>query len=148
MARVIILTPKQFLFKTVVPVRITDINYGNHLGNDKVLSIIHEARVQFLAHLGGSELDIMGSGLIMADAAIQYRSECFYGTKIEILVAVNEISTSTFDMIFLLRDSENSKEIARAKTGMVCFNYAEKKVIKIPEMLKSVIGLSNHTIEK
>jgi len=148
MARVTILTPKQFLFKTVVPVRITDINYGNHLGNDKVLSIIHEARVQFFAHLGGSELDIMGTGMIMADAAIQYRSECFYGTKIEILVAVDDISASTFDMLFLLRDSETGKEIARAITGMVCFNYAEKKIMRVPENLKTAIAPSAHTIEK
>ena len=148
MARVTILTPKQFLFKTVIPVRITDINYGNHLGNDKVLSIIHEARVQFLAYLGGSELDIMGTGMIMADAAIQYRSECFYGTKIEILVAVDDISASTFDMLFLLRDSETGKEIARAKTGMVCFNYTEKKIMKIPENLKTAIAPTAHKIEK
>lgn len=148
MARITILTPKQFLFKTIVPVRITDINYGNHLGNDKVLSIIHEARVQFLAYLGGSELNIMGTGLIMADAAVQYRSECFYGTKIEILVAVNDISASTFDMLFLMRDSENGKEIARAKTGMVCFNYSEKKIMRVPEILQKSIQESAHTIEK
>ena len=148
MPRVTILLPKLFLFKTVIPVRITDINYGNHLGNDKVLSIVHEARVQFLNHLGGSELDIMGVGLIMADAAIQYRSECFYGTDIEILVAVSEISKSTFDMLFLMRNKKDGKEIARAKTGMVCFNYTKKMVVKIPGELEMTLLESCHTIEK
>ena len=32
------------LFITTIHVRIGDINYGGHVGNDAILSIIHEAR--------------------------------------------------------------------------------------------------------
>ena len=48
MARIKIELPDNFPFTTSIPVRITDINYGGHVGNDTVLSIIHEARMQFL----------------------------------------------------------------------------------------------------
>ncbi|WP_255669390.1 hypothetical protein [Myroides oncorhynchi] len=43
MARVKLNLPTEFIFETKIPVRITDLNYGNHLGNDKLLSISHAA---------------------------------------------------------------------------------------------------------
>jgi len=46
MARIKIEIPDKFIYKTEIPIRITDINYGGHLGNDSLLSIIHEARVR------------------------------------------------------------------------------------------------------
>jgi acyl-CoA thioesterase FadM len=39
----------EYSFHTDIVVRTTDLNYGGHLGNDKLLSLIHEARVAFLA---------------------------------------------------------------------------------------------------
>ncbi len=56
MSRIKIEMPEKFIYKTEIPVRITDINYGGHLGNDSLLSIIHEARVRFLKHLEYSEV--------------------------------------------------------------------------------------------
>ncbi|MCU0364969.1 MAG: hypothetical protein MUE93_04775 [Ignavibacteriaceae bacterium] len=40
MPRIKIETPDKFIFSTEIPIRITDINYGGHLGNDSLLSII------------------------------------------------------------------------------------------------------------
>ena len=77
--RVQLQLPETFSFQTEIPVRITDINYGNHLGNDAILSMMHEARVQFLQSLGYTELDVEGAGMIMADTAIIYKGEGFYG---------------------------------------------------------------------
>lgn len=48
MARISIDLPSTFTFSATIPVRITDLNYGGHVGNDTILSIIHEARVQYL----------------------------------------------------------------------------------------------------
>ena len=77
MPRIKIEIPERFIYKTEIPIRITDINYGGHLGNDSLLSIIHEARVRFLKNLGYSEANVEGSGIIMIDSAIQYKSEGF-----------------------------------------------------------------------
>ena len=46
MARIKLLMPEQKIFSTDIAVRITDINYGNHVGNDAFVRLIHEARVQ------------------------------------------------------------------------------------------------------
>lgn len=131
MARIQIDFPTQVQFSTQITVRITDLNYGNHLGNDSVLSLIHEARVRFLQYLGYSELDLAGVGIIMSDAAIQFKKEAFYGDVLTIEVATGDFSRVAFDIYYRLKIVD--QEIAVAKTGIVCFDYATRKVVAVPE---------------
>ena len=134
MERIKIDFPEHFSFTTAIPIRITDLNYGGHVGNDTVLSIIHEARVQFMQHHGYKELDMAGVALIMSDAAIEFKSEIFYGDIIKASVAVSGFSRAGFDIFYKLEKETNSKNIivAVAKTGMVCYNYELKKIAQIP----------------
>ena len=92
MARIKIAIPEQFSFSCQIPIRISDINYGGHVGNDTILTIVHEARMQFLKSLDFTEMDFGGKGMIMADAAIEFKNELFYGETIITSVAVTEIS--------------------------------------------------------
>lgn len=143
MPRIKIELPEKFLFKTEIPVRITDINYGGHLGNDSLLSIIHEARVRFLKHLSYSEKEVEGSGIIMTDAAIQYKAESFYGDDLLIEVGVIDFSKVGCDIVYRISNKNFKKEIALAKTGIVFFDYKNKKVVAVPDKFKSKVeGLS------
>lgn len=137
----LILPTKFFPGVYTVPVRITDINYGNHTGNDSIVSIIHEARMQWLNSLGFTELNINGTGLIMADLALTFLQESFYGDIINIRMGVAAISGVSFDLYYELTVMRNGiqTEIARAKTGMVCFNYGVKKIAAIPVNLRSIL---------
>lgn len=134
MARIKVLLPKHFTFSTHIPVRITDVNYGGHVGNDALLSIIHEARLQFLSHYGYSEMNMEGAGLIMADAAIEFKAEAFYGDTITVSVAANNFTRIGFDLCYKLEKNIKDKTVtvAIAKTGMVCYNYDQKKVAAVP----------------
>jgi acyl-CoA thioesterase FadM len=132
-ARVTLDLPEHFPFKTSIPVRITDINYGGHVGNDAILAIVHEARVQFLNHYGFSEADIDGVGLIMTDAVIVYRSEGFYGDTIRAEVAVRDITRSGCDFVFKLSNADSKKDIAHAKTGIVFYDYTARKIARVPK---------------
>ena len=142
MARVKIKFPDQNpLFSCTIPVRITDINYGNHLGNDAVLSIIHEARMQLLQFFGFTELNAGGNSLIMGDVMIAFRGEAFYGDVLTIQVFAEEITERSFDLLYCISTERNGKqiEIAHAKTGMVCFDYHLRKVTLITPRLKSTL---------
>ncbi len=63
MARVKLDLPETFLFATEVILRLSDINYGGHVGNDAVLVLAQEARMRFLSSRGWSELDVAGVAL-------------------------------------------------------------------------------------
>lgn len=135
MARVKIEIPSQFNFQCSIPLRITDLNYGGHVGNDRILSLIHEARVLYLAEHGYSELDLAGVSLIMADAALEYKAELFHTDKLRIYVTAVEPSSSGFELVYKLEKMAGEKTIvvAYAKTGMVCFDYRSRKVVRLPE---------------
>ena len=134
MARIKVELPEQFTFSTTIPVRITDLNYGNHVGNDTILSMIHEARVQFLKQLGYGELNLAGVGLIMSDVGIEFKSELFYGDEVIVSIAAADLSRISFELYYKLekRSGETTQLVAAAKTGMVCYDYGKKKVAAIP----------------
>lgn len=138
MSRIKIDLPDSFSFTAVIPIRITDINYGNHVGNDAVLSIIHEARMQFLSKHGYTELNLEDVGLIMTDVGIEFKKEMFYGDTIEIKIAATDFTTVGFDLYYLLEKQKdnNRMTVAIAKTGMVCYDYARKKITAVPATVK------------
>lgn len=138
MPRIKIETPESYAFETNLEVRVTDLNYGNHLGNDKVLSYMQEARVQFFRSYNMSELDFWGTSLIQGDAAISYKSEGFLNDSIKIEIAVNDISNSSFDLVYTLTNKTTDKLLALAKTRMVCFDYDNRKVTSVPETFKTL----------
>jgi YbgC/YbaW family acyl-CoA thioester hydrolase len=141
MARIKIDIPEKTIGIFTIPVRIADINYGNHVGNDAFVSIIHEARMQWLKQYDYTELKIEGIGLIMSDLAIEFKSESFYGDVVEVKLAAGDISRVSFELYYQLSAKRNDEIIllANAKTGMVCFDYDAKKVAAIPEKLKQIL---------
>lgn len=139
MPRVKIAFPAQVpLFRCTIPVRITDINYGNHLGNDSMLSIVHEARMQMLTAWGFSEMNAGGTGLIMADVMIAFKNEAFYGDHLTIDIFCEEITTLSFDLLYKITTQRNTEtlDVAHVKTGMICFDYSTRKVTPIKTALR------------
>lgn len=141
MARIKIVFPEHYLATLSIPVRITDINYGNHVGNDAFVTIIHEARMQWLQHHGYTELNVEGIGLIMSDLVLEFRNQSYYGDIVDVKLGAGEISRVSFELYYQLIAKRNNEIIllANAKTGMVCYNYSEKKVVEIPEKLKTIL---------
>jgi acyl-CoA thioesterase FadM len=142
MARTKIILPRQFFDVPIkIPVRITDINYGDHVGNDSLVAIIHEARVQFLQHHGFSEFNIDGVSVIMSDLIVEFKKESFYKDIIEVKMGRGDISRVSFELFYQLNTRRQNEliTIANAKTTMVCFDYVLKKAIGVPEKLKNIL---------
>lgn len=135
MPRTKLLLPENFNFTANIPVRITDLNYGGHVGNDSILSLIHEIRVQFLRHHSYDELNLAGVGLIMADVTIEFKHELFYGEILRASVAAAEFSRIGFDLYYKLEKQTGEKwvSVTHARTGMVCYDYTLKKIAAVPK---------------
>ena len=131
------LSPRSaYPFSTGLVVRVTDLNYGGHLGNDRILALLQEARVAFLSEHGWSEIDCAGTGLIMTDAAVQYRGEAFAGDRLEIEVAVAEAARTGFRFFYRITRHGDQALIAVAETGMACFDYRRRRVVPLPEVVR------------
>ena len=133
MARIQINLPDKFIFSTDISIRIADINYGGHLAHDSILSLTHEARVRFLNSLGYSEANIDGSGIIISDAALVYKTEAFYGQILKVEIAVNDFNKYGCDFYYKLTDHDSEKEVSRAKTGIVFYDYTKRKITSVPK---------------
>jgi acyl-CoA thioester hydrolase len=133
MARVKLQLPETFVFSTEIPIRITDINYGGHVGNDSILSLLHEARMQFFQAFGYTEMNLAGVGIIMADAAIEFKGEAFYGDVLKAYVTAEEFSRIGFNLYYKLVKGKEKSVVVLAKTGMVCFDYEKRKVVAVPQ---------------
>ncbi|MCC7300272.1 MAG: thioesterase family protein [Verrucomicrobia bacterium] len=140
MSRAKLEMPELFPFRTELTVRITDINYGGHLGNSNVLALIHEARVRFLRSFGYSEINIEGLGSIMLDSVIIYKAQAFAGDVLQIEVAAGDFSRLGCDIFYRITQKETGAEVVLAKTGIAIFDYANQKRVSPPEAFVKKLG--------
>ncbi|MBE0644478.1 MAG: thioesterase family protein [Bacteroidetes bacterium] len=140
MARIKIEFPETGLFTTEIKIRISDINYGGHLGHDAVLSIAHEARMRFLASLGYSEMDVEGAAIIMNDAAVVYRSEAVYGEVLRVDVGAADAHRKGCDLLYRI-SATDGREVALVKTGIMFFDYASRRPVSAPLRALEQFGL-------
>lgn len=126
-----------FHFSIPVTVRIGDINYGRHVGYQNYLLYFQEARIAYLSHLGFSELDICGTGMIVSEVTCRYRRELFLGDVIDVGCRISEIRSKAFVMEY--RIARSGTVCATGATINLCFDYAAKKVVALPEPFAAAV---------
>lgn len=120
-------------FKWLYRVAISDINYGGHMGNDRSLSLFHEARIAYLKSLECTEMDIGdGIGIIMKDAHVDFLAEIFHGDQLEIIVSLGDIDGLLFNLDYQVFRTKDQKWVLKGKTGLLAFNYQKRKIAKAP----------------
>lgn len=124
-----------------VEVRVGDINYGNHMGNDKALLVFHDARLRFLEAFGFSEKDIGGPGIIMRDAHIAFRKEVFLHEILIVDVGVEDVTSTSFNLIYTVRRESDNVVVFTGSTGLVAFDYGLRRVVRIPEKFLEKISI-------
>ena len=132
MPRLQIDLPDSFAFRTEVPLLLSHINYGGHLDNALLLTLVSEARVRFFRSLGYQELDVEGVGIVVADAALQYKSEAFHGEIMVIEMAAWEFGKYGCDLPWRMSDLATGREVARGKSGIVFLDYSTRKIAPVP----------------
>ena len=126
-----------FSFETRMPVRITDINGANHLGNDALISMLSEARAQFLVEHGIEEADQNGTGIIVTDLATMYQGESFYPDMLRFEVGLMDFNKYGGDFVFRVTKADTGQSVAMAKYGFVFFNYKTREVTPMPENFRA-----------
>lgn len=114
-------------------VRVGDINYGGHMGNDKALLVFHDARIAFLESLGFNEKNIGGPAIIMRDAHVTFRKEVFLHDILTVDAGIDEVSLSGFNMIYTVKRESDGAVVFLGSTGLVAFDYDLRKVARLPE---------------
>jgi 4-hydroxybenzoyl-CoA thioesterase len=140
MARVTLELPAAFAFATEMPVRLSDLNFVNHLGNVEALAMVQEARARFLASLGFSETDLGGVGFVVADAVAVYKSQAHHGDRLRFEVAAADFNRYGCDFLFRVTHLDDGREVLCAKTGIVCFDYSAGQVRPLPDAARAQLA--------
>lgn len=130
--RVKLKIPNFFHFETLLSIRVSDLNYGGHLGNDSFLTLAHESRVQFFKSINMTERDFFGSSLIMADSLVVYKSQGFLGDEINIKISVTNCRSHGFQLFYLFK-KKNKVDLAHIQTSMVFYDYNVEKILPFPQ---------------
>jgi acyl-CoA thioesterase FadM len=124
-----------------IEIRVGDINYGGHMGNDKALAVFHDARIKFLESLGFKERNIGGPGIIMRDAHVTFRKEVFLHDVLLVDVGIDDVTTSTFNVIYTVRRESDDAVVFTGSTGLVSFDYEIRRPVRLPEVFLEKISV-------
>ena len=125
-------------FRVGFTVRIGDINYGGHMGNDRFLLLFQEARLAFLDSLGASEREIgEGIGLIMSEAHVGFKAEVFFRDELEVSLRVRDLKDTRFTLDYQVDRRGDGKTVAAGYTLLAAFDYARRRVSRLPEAFRA-----------
>ena len=128
--------PEHFVFSTEMPIYTSHINWGGHLDNAQLLTLVSEARVRFFQWLGYTEAQIEHCSIVVGDMLVQYQSEAFHGETMRVQMVPTDFNRYGFDLAFQMSDQASGREVARGKQGIVFIDLAEKKVAVLPEAFR------------
>lgn len=137
MPRIKIALPEHFVFSTEITLYLSHINFAGHLDNAQLLSLVSEARARFFVTLGYTELNVDGVGIVIADAAVQYKSEAFHGEVMVVGMSAGDFSSKGCDLLWEMREKSSQREVACGKTGIVFFDYAARTVAAVPASFRA-----------
>lgn len=125
------------IFSTEIDVHISYINYGDHLGNDSFISIIHEARIRFLNSLGCTERNIEGKGIIQKNLYVDYLKQVYHGDALTVVIGIKELNKASIKLTYNLYNKE-SEHVLFAETLIVFFDYNKNKIVKTPDLISEL----------
>ena len=140
MPRVQIQLPEHFAFSTEMTLYLSHMNYAGHLDNALLLSLVSEARLRFFKSMGYTELNVEGLGIVVADAALEYKSEAFHGEVMIVRMTTGDFGSKGCDLLWRMTEQSSQREVARGKTGILFFDYAARKVAPVPDNFRSRSG--------
>ncbi len=128
-----------YAFSCTITLQPRDINYGGHLGNDSLVSLIGTARARMLHSVGLSEGDLGDgkTGMIMADLTVNFRAEAFMFDELRVDTHVGEMTKTGFRIFHRVKKGDDV--IALAETGMVAFDYANRRIGRVTESFTKAV---------
>jgi acyl-CoA thioester hydrolase len=139
MPRIKLTEQKDYPFHFSVVLQPRDINYGGHLGNDSLISLLNTARAAMLRSMGMNELNL-GDGrtsIIMADMAVNYKKEAFMFDELRIDTCIGEMGKNSFRIF--QRVVQGETVVALAESGIITLDHADRKIAPVPESFTKAI---------
>jgi len=118
-------------------VRVGDLNYGGHMGNDRALQLFHDTRLKYLHSVGCTESDIGdGLGIIMTEAHVYFRKEAFLYDKLYANIESGAVEKYAFELKYMVYREQDDVLVVEGSTKQLAFDYQKRKVATLPSAFK------------
>ncbi len=126
-------------FTLDVQMRFRDIDGMGHVNNAVFLSYMELARTHFyLKYANKRSLEEID--FILAHVDIDYDSPAEWGDEIQVSVWPSRIGTSSFSLSYEITAKQSGRLIARAKSVLVSYDYANRTTKPIPPEFRKVLA--------
>lgn len=127
----------RYNFFIPLTVRVSDLNYGNHVGYQNFFSFFQEARIAYLRQFDYSELDIGGCGIIVAEANCKYKRELHLNDAITVACGISKLKSKMFTMEYMI--SKDDVICAKGYTINLCYDHHGKSIARMPKAFAATI---------
>ena len=137
MKKLIIEIPLTVWHRCNFQIKEEDINESDHMGNERILHHANLVRYNFFESLNLLPPD-EEHGFIIVNHSIVYKSEGFLGDTVVCEAGVTNPTECSFDLIFHFIKSSAQKTLAVVRSGLVYFDYQNRKIRHLPDKYLSL----------
>ena len=128
-----------FKFSMPLTVRVSEINYRNHVSYHNYLLYFQEARIGYFNQLGCTEKDIYGVGMVVSEVTCQYKRQLFLGDVIRVSCGMTKVEPKMFQLGYQIEKA--GAVCALGSTTNLCYDYALERVVPLPDAFIEAIRL-------
>lgn len=131
---------EKVLHSQSLKVRIDDINYGNHLGHDKLVSLLHDARCAWLHSHKLSEIKLGQDGLgwVVANLNVNYRAEAFFADQLTLELGLIKLGNKSVTLAQKVTN-QHEEVLATAEVTLVFYDYHQRQAVAAPTVFKALV---------
>ncbi len=115
--------------------RFRDTDAMGHINNAVYVTYLEVARQAYWQELD-AESDYRRVPFILAGVKIDFRSEALVRETLELALRCSWIGTKSFGFDYEIREKASRRLVVEASTVQVCYDYAAKASIPVPEDLR------------
>lgn len=131
----------EYTFRHDLTIRATDFNYGGHLGIEAIVGLLHEARARLLQEIGLPSVKFAHGavGLAIGDLVLNLKQEAFVFEDVCVESQIDELADKSLRLF--QRISRNGDLLVLAETGLVAFDYRNRRPVPLPDSVRSKLDV-------
>ena len=129
-----------FVFETVMRVRNTEIDVGQHLTLESLISLLAEARARFLYSKGIKDINAECQGLIVSNLQLNIINRVRAREELLFEVGIEHISDKDGEMAIKVTRMYDGSLVAKARKSFVQYDYRSNRSISFNSDVKDALN--------
>lgn len=132
------MNPMTYTNKVII--RVSDLNYGQHLGYAQLVSLLHQTRVQFLHQYALNEFNIENTQLLIKELEVSYTNEAFLLDELKFSLSFSQKKKTTMTLQYDIFNTTRNNNTAKATETCLFISNKTKKITRTPKFWQQFLS--------